>query len=294
MLLLILVALLGPLVAFRAWRLHDLNRNLAAEKIKAADDRTATVAQHAKELQVLREQARAEELRKFNEPAWQSGSAAREAHEKEWNFRVAHDPQFARTALETNLLAMELLGQDETVAAQTALEKVALLASPQGSRVEVTPDQDGYRVRVAFMMSRLSSNEAGAVTKHHTNESLRGEIEELSARVLRDLYGFCGSRGIRSIAVTCNHTMRQTAIPDGATEEERAELLRRAEATPRRLYRASLDQSHAKAVANWRRVPLSRIVQLYTVEYDGITKLKIGHDEASSGSGFDPAGPLEF
>jgi hypothetical protein len=123
---------------------------------------------------------------------------------------------------------------------------------------------------------------------------MRAEIQKLSARVLRDLYDYCGSRGIQSIAVTCNHTLRQTVIPVGATEEERTELLSRAQPMPARLYRVSLDHPHAQTVVNWREASLARVNQLSTVEYDGLTSLVLTTDAAQSSDAHDAAGELQF
>jgi hypothetical protein len=188
---------------------------------------------------------------------------------------------------------MEKLGQDASLAAQSALQKVALMAVPPGSRVDIEPDGDGFRVRVAFMMSRLSRNESGAVTMYHSTAAMRVKIQELSSRLMRDLYDFCGSRGIKSISVTCDHTLRQATVPGNATPEERQDLLNRAPPTMARLYRVSLDRSHARAVADWRRVSLGTVTQLSSVEYDGLTSLTI-----SEGAIFqdtrDAAGQLQF
>lgn len=288
------LALLGLIIAVRTARLNILTRELSAAKEKISEQRAVAVARKENESQSLLTQEELDFQSHLQDPGWLSGATARELHQQEWKLRLAHDPQYARTILETNLLLMEQLGQDANLAAQTALEKVAQLASPPRARVEVVPDGDGYRVRVAYMMSSLSRQESGAVTKHHTTESMRGEIQELSARVLRDLYSYCGSRGIRSIAVTCNHTLRQTVNLDGATEEEQAELSRRAAPVLARVYRVSLDQARAGSVLNWRKVSLSRIIRLYAVEYDGLTQITITHDQPGVGNQPDAEGELKF
>jgi hypothetical protein len=143
------------------------------------------------------------------------------------------------------------------------------------------------------MMSRVSQQEAGAVTKHHNTATMRAEVEELSARVLRDLYHYCGSRGISYISVTCNHTLRQTVIPLGATEDERQLLLERAAPVPTRLYRLSLDQAQAHSVADWSQVSLSGIVQRSRVEYDGFPTLTISQGQSDPVTR-DVEGELEF
>ena len=288
-----LTALSGEVV----WRQIHLSRlvsELAAERTTVSSDRAAAFADQKRVAQFRLDREEAEHQSLLLNTAWLSGSLARERHEKEWALRIAHDPRLANTVLETNILTMEQLGQDATLAAQTALEKVARLASPRDSRVEVTPAGDGFRVRVAFMMSRLSINEAGAVTKHHTVASMQAEIQELSARVLRDLYEYCSSRDITSISVTCNHTVLQSMVPEGATAEEQVYLLRRAHPAPARLYRLSLNQSRAQSIVDWRRVPLSRVIALCTVEYDGLAHLTIRQNPDLNQDKHDPQGELQF
>lgn len=288
------LAAVGAKWAGREAQINGLERKLAAQRTKASEEHAAEAAKQDAAEQSRLAQEEAEHQSRLRDEGWLSGSLARKWHENEWALRAAHDPQLAQTVLETNLLTMERLGQDETVAAKTALEKVARLASPPDSRVEIDPDGDGFRVRVAFMMSRLSKNEAGAVTKHHDLYSMRAEIEELSARVLRDLYDYCGSRGIRSIAVTCDHTLRRTVTPEGTTDEERALLLARAHPVTARLYRLRLDEAQARAIVDWRGIPLYRVSQLSTVEYDGLTNLTITHDQTENQNQRDAEGEPEF
>jgi hypothetical protein len=280
--------------SFRWVSLSKLAANLGAERARAAKDQAVILAEQNRAAQLRLDQEEAVHSSQLTNAALLSGVMARDRHEKEWSLRTAHDPSLAKTVLETNLLTMEQLGQDATLAAQTALERVARLASPRDSRVEVAQEGDGFRVRVAFMMSRLSSQEAGAVTKHHTTAAMRAEIQELSAQVLRDLYEYCGSRGIISISVTCNHTLRQSLVPAGATEEERVLLLERAKPIPGRLYRVSLDQAHAKKVVDWRGISLGRVIGLGSVEYDGLTHLTITQDRPLNQEEGDPGGELEF
>jgi hypothetical protein len=274
-------------------RYQQFAAQLTAERTQAEQARADHLAQQDQAAKVEVEAEEAKDQSHMGDSGWLSGDLARERREKEWAARLNHEPQLAGSVLETNLLVMEQLGQDATLAAQNALERVALLASPAGSRVQIVPDGDGFRVRVAFMMSRVSQQEEGAVTKHHNTVTMRLEVEELSARLLRDLYRYCGSRGITHISVTCNHTLRQTVVPSGATAAERQQLLERAPPVPARLYRLSLDQSQARSVADWRQVSLSGVVHLCKVEYDGFPTLTITHgllvQEAR-----DAEGDLEF
>jgi hypothetical protein len=144
-----------------------------------------------------------------------SGALARQQHEREWVQRVAHDPAIAKSAMERTLLEMEQVGHDPQRNAQQAFAEVARLAAPPGSRIDVRPSGKRFAVQVAFRMSALSQNESGAVTKHHTTESMRREIRDLSADVMKALFDYCGSRGIEKLWVTCNHAMRRTS--DGRT-----------------------------------------------------------------------------
>ena len=275
---------------WRQIRLNRLEAALAAERTQAVADHANTVAQQRVADARLGQLERDQRLRLTN-PALLSGALARERHRKEWALRVAHDPSLAMTVLETNLLTMERLGQDASLASQSALEKVALMAAPRDSRVDVEPEGDGFRVRVAFMMSRLSRNESGAVTKFYSTAAMRVEIQELSSRVMRDLYDFCGSRGIKSISVTCDHTL--SLAPTNATPEERLDLLKRLPPAMVRLYRVSLDQSHARAIADWRQVSLGTVTQLSSVEYDGLTSLTIFVGSPRQDTR-DAVGPLQF
>ena len=232
---------------------------------------------------------------RLQDPAFISGAVARQRREQEWARRLAHDPQVATTAMETTLLRMEQVGRDPAVAAQAALEEVARLTAPPGSRVEVAPSGERFAVKVAFRMSSLSANEAGAVTKHHTTGSMRREIEGLSARVMRDLFDYCGSRGIEKISVSCNHALRRASIiPANATPEEKEQLQARAGVTMGNLYRASLDHTQSGAVPDWRRVSMSLLNRMMKVEYDGLQTLRITGANPDSPATGDPEGLLEF
>jgi hypothetical protein len=285
--------LLAGIVAYEVPALARLKSQLEAERAER---------QHAEAVKVERDALAAEvaaveraHRARLQDPAFISGAVARQRHEQEWARRLAHDPQVAATPMETKLLRMEQVGRDPAVAAQAALEEVARLAAPMGSRVEVTPSGERFTVKVAFRMSALSANEAGAVTKHHTNESMRREIEDLSARVMKDLFGYCGSRGIEKISVSCNHAVRQASlIPANATTQEKEALLARAGVTMGNLYRASLDQTQARAVPDWRQVSMRLLNRMMKVEYDGLQTLRILGANPDSPDTRDPESLLEF
>lgn len=287
--------LLACIVAYEVPALAKLKSQLEAERVESqrqhAEAAKAEQAALAAEIAVQETAHRA----RLQDPAFISGAAARQRHEAEWARRLAHDPQVATTEMEKKLLRMEQVGRDPAVAAQAALEEVARLAAPMGSQVEVAPSGERFTVKVAFRMSALSANEAGAVTKHHTTESLRREIEDLSAGVMRDLYDYCGSRGIDKISVSCNHAVRQTSvIPANATPEEKEELKARAALTMANLYRASLDRTHSGAVPDWRQVSMRLLNRMMKVEYDGLQTLQITGANPDSPQTRDPEGSLEF
>lgn len=279
-------------VAYQASALRRLTGRLSDERAGLRQQHEETVWQ---ELESSAAQSAAEEAThqaRLQNEALVSGALAREQHSVEWARRLAHDPESAKSTLERTLLRMEQVGHDPKKTAQQALEEVARLAAPAGSRVEVRPTRERFAVQVAFRMSALSANEAGAVTKHLTTESMRREIRDLSARVIKALFDYCGSRGIEKLSVTCNHAMRLAPLPSNATEWEQQELLRRAPVVLGRLYRVSLDEKNARSVADWRKISVAKVGEMMTVEVDNLTTLHISESECSPQQ--DPQGQLEF
>jgi hypothetical protein len=282
-------------IVFHSVRLHRLENSFALE--------TRQITQHHEELVQTESKVRNEKLAQkdsefqvmLRNPRLISGELAAERHAQEWSRRLAHEPAFAKTEVESALLQMEKLGHDANVTAQTALERVAAMAAPPGSRVEVSKQAQGFIVRVAFRMSALSRQEKGAVTKHHTTDAMRHEIQGLCSRVIRDLFDYCGSRGIQKISVSCNHALQRAAIvPLNATSAERAELLARAPVVMGNLYRARIDRKAAQAIADWRKTSARTIQALMDTEYDGLKTLTINSNLSNSSSGKDPEGALEF
>ena len=287
--------LLAGIVAYEVPALARLKSQLKAERAEGQRRHAEAIKAEQAALAAEVEAEESAHRARLQDPAFISGAAARQMHEQEWARRLTHDPQVATTAMETTLLRMEQVGRDPAVAARAALEEVARLAAPRGSRVEVAPSGERFTVKVAFRMSSLSANEAGAVTKHHTTETMRREIEGLSARVMRDLFDYCGSRGIEKISVSCNHALRRASIvPANATAQEKEELQARAAVTMGNLYRASLDHTQSRAVPDWRRVSMRALNRTMTVEYDGLQTLRITGTNPDSPATGDPEGPLEF
>jgi hypothetical protein len=274
-------------------------RAMAQIQARAQEERTAARLQH--EVTASEEQkASAQEIEnqrsafqaQLTDPELISGAKARQLHESEWASRLAHDPKIAKSVMERTLLKMEKTGRDPQLSAQKALEEVATLAAPPRSRVQVLPSGDGFSVKVAFRMSALTGNETGAVTKHHDTESMRREIEDLSARVMIALFDYCGSRGIESLSVSCNHAMRQTLIPLNASSTERDQLLSRASVVMGRLYRVSVDRQRVSTISSWRKIYPAKLIGMMTVEKDNLQTLQISGTTALAET--DPQGELEF
>jgi len=229
---------------------------------------------------------------RMSDPASVDGSKALELHDAEWSRRRAHDPQLVQSLAEHSLLEMEQLGADKEISAQEALEKVATLAAPPRSRIEVTPSANSFAVKVAYRMAALTTGEVGAVTKHTSKAAMRAEILRLSAQVARDLFTYCGSRGISSVSLTCNHTTKNWIVPQGATEEEKSILRSRARTTQSKLLRVVVDGVVARNISNWSRASEEEVLKLLKVDFDGLDAIEISSD--SSGDNTEAADPLSF
>ncbi|MBL9175421.1 MAG: hypothetical protein JNL10_17905 [Verrucomicrobiales bacterium] len=294
---LLLPALGLILVAFWVrgeWQYSRLTRQHAAERSALEEQQAAEDASLAAAIQERASAAEAAHKKLLADTEFIQGKVGARARNAEWERRLAHDPALATTVFETNLLRMSRLGADPRVSAREALTEVGRLSSPPGSRVEVVPSGDQFVVRVAFKMSALASEETGAVTKHKSNESMRREVEEISARVLRDLFDSCGTRGIAKIQVSCNHAVQRGIVPSEATESERREIMSRSSMVMDKLYRMSLDAAGARAIGDWRRLPLSELLRRMSVEFDGFNALTINPSLGPTGDPKDPNTPLQF
>jgi hypothetical protein len=226
-------------------------------------------------------------------PAVVSGELARSNHAREWQKRLAQDPEFAVSALERTLLKMQKVGADPSVAAAQALEDVALLALPPGSRVEVTNALDKFSMRVAFKMSSTTAGEAGAGTKHYAMTAMRSEAEETCAYVIKEIFDYCGARGIARLSVSCNHGVGYSNVPKAATDAERKELEKRSRVIMACIYRVVIDESKAAFVPSWREISVSRVRTMMRVDYDGMAGLSLTNSVGTAVAE-DPNMPLEF
>ncbi len=211
-----------------------------------------------------------------------SGELARLRHADEWARRHAHDPAFAQSLLEKTLLEVEKLGKDPALQAEAALRLVAEKVAPPGSRVEVTPEGGQFAIRVAFKLSSVLPQETGGATRHSTSLEMRRDIEDVTARLIKELFDYCGSRGIARLSVSCNRAVR-TRLP-GAENDS---------LVMRSLYRASVHAGAASDVSDWRRIPLAKVAAILKVERDLISSLSLVNSDGPVAP-LDPAQPLEF
>jgi len=194
----------------------------------------------------------------------------------EWARRQAHAPEFAVSPLEKSLLELEKLGRDKSVTDRDALERVAQRVTPAGSAIKIEQSASGFVVRVAYKLSAMTHGEAGAMTKHTSHGAMRSEVEEVTARVVNQLFDYCGTRGIARIIVSCNHAVIKG--DDNVVMD--------------RIYRATITAEKAARVTDWRRLALSRGLALMDVE-DTISFITI-NSVRDTGDQIDPATPLVF
>lgn len=200
------------------------------------------------------------------------GKTAAERHAEEWKRRLARDPEFAHTLLEATMLELEHIGKDPQLAPEEALQQVAEMVLPAGSRIEVTKaPTSGFRVRAAFPLK----------PGHTSVAELRRDIDDATARAVKDLFASCGGRGIESISVSCN-TLVSSKSAIGDEPEVRY----------RSLYRAILDGSAAAGVANWRHLPLASVKRLLKIDRDLTPTLILS--EPSAARPRRVSEPLEF
>lgn len=235
-----------------------------------------------------------QETQRWLDPRVRSGEVAGERRDREWALRLAQDPSLAVSPLEKKLVQMRALGQNSQLSDEQALLELGRLASPPGSRLEVVPEGDGYLLRVAFSMAALAPNESGASTQHRSVAELKREVREVSARLVRDVLDAGDTRRLQRLTVSCNRAIRQNLIPSGATPEERAQLLSRAQVNMRRIYRVGVTRPQIQSVTDWRTVSLGRVLELMRVEYDELKDIVIEALGTREIPKVDPQQPLEF
>jgi len=251
------------------------------------------------------EQDLAEHRKLMADAALISGKRAREVHEQEWTRRCEYDPAFARTTREKTILEIAALSKDRSLPAQELLQRVATLAAPKKSTIEVTLVKGGFRIVVTFDMSVMTSGEEGSRTKHLSIESLKREVIEIISRVSRDMYDHCGQKGIDTIAIACTHGVRasQSGLSSGTdpfkgrftlpgtynfNRQSGVRIRKESQFPPsllhpssggstvtKTIYKCAITGSGAKKVPDWRRVPLHKVADMFRVEHNEFPYLRI-------------------
>jgi len=195
-----------------------------------------------------------------------SGNRAHEAHEQEWKKRSEYDPAFARTTREKTILEISALAKDKSLPAKELLQKVAVLAAPQKSTVEVALMENGFQIAVTFDMSVMTSGEEGSRTKHSTIDSLKREVIEIISRVAKDMYDHCGQKGIETISLACTHGVQQSQFGIPSINSPTITTT---------IYKCAVSGKDAKKIPNWRGIPLHKVEGMLKVEYDEFPNLSI-------------------
>lgn len=299
--LLLPVVLLGSAVALAVQlvgdrkQLHDFRSKLDSQLGAArAEHETEWLRRVEEDNSRVRAQESAHAAR-LQDKLLISGELARRNRDTEWAKRLARDPEFALSPLERTMVRMQKVGADPALATREALEEVARLAAPPGSRIEVTNAFNNLALRVAFKMSAVVPSAAGVAMKHKSNASMRREAQEGSAYIMKELFDACGARGIARLSLSCNYAVyAHSFIPQAATEAERKELEKRGAVIMACLYRVSIDASKAAAVPNWRTISIPRVIELMRVDYDGISSLTVSALPLNVPRDIDPDMQLEF
>ena len=268
-------------------------KRLAAE---LGTSKSQSDAEEAK-LRAAREKQDSEFQAEIRDPAFLDGARARERHEQEWQRRLDHDPQLAKTNVERNLVEMEKVSADSAIAPQAALEKIAALASPPGSRVEVTPNGKAFDVKIAFMLTAVLRGASGGVTRQTSEAGLHHEVLRLSAQIARDILAYGGSRGVAALSVTCNQNVLALIIPATATPNE-AQLLRsNAKMVREKVFHLALDTTPGLALPDWRSASFEEVARVLRVDFDALDSIEFAQSDAAGGSApkaAEPGVPLVF
>lgn len=257
---------------------RELKRQVIAEKARLqVAQENAWAGEKARLEQQLRE-VQVELERKLQDKDWLSGARAARQREEEWKQRLQHAPRFAQTGTERRLVEMGRLARSESMKAEQALEKAALLAAPPGSKVEVRPANGKYDVRVAFHLSALSEPGTGGFGVQSNADGLRTELHRRAAQFIKDLHATCGGRGLGRITISCNHEVVHSFVPKHADPLELELFKRRARPVMSSVYRLSLGPEALASESQWPHLPAWKVLPLLKVEKDGLMHLRLSRE----------------
>lgn len=218
------------------------------------------------------------------DPAVLAGTAAEENRRKEWEARLRKEAIFAATPREQTLLKIQTIAKDSSLTAQDLLREVALLASPQGANVTVNHSGgQGYVTKVTFDMSAMTHGEVGSATKHTSKDSLQREVREIIGRVMKDLWAYCGSKGIEKVQVACTHgvqmasdieMLRSMGI-DPSQLRKSKDLRTTSSIETIRIYECSISGADAMRIPDWKAAAVHRVIEMMKVDYDKFPELTI-------------------
>jgi hypothetical protein len=134
----------------------------------------------------------------------QQDNLAAQARAEEYERRLSLDSSFVKGKREETILKMRVVGNDKDISNKEALKKIAKLASPPRSGVGVYKDKKGYRVEVAFPYDWVIDSHS------EYNNFLKGyyfEVRMTAAGIMKDIFSFGSSRGLRKLTVSCQSMM---------------------------------------------------------------------------------------
>lgn len=239
------------------WKYRD------AQYEKYVRSRDNELAALQAEIEYKKDLVEAPHLRQLKDPKVLDGTVARKEHEEEWRKRLAHDRQYARSKAEMTLIKVAELGRNGQLGDDAALAAMARLVAPPESTVKVVPYRGGNRIDVRFDMSKMTSGEHGARTKHTSLDSLKREVEEIMSRVMKDLYQNCKGRSLRKITVFCEHGVRQMrkGISQGVTMQS--------------LYGADMTAEQAGKIRDWTTATEQMVMHNWAVVTNEFPNLRI-------------------
>ena len=235
----VVIALLTILVIVRTEQGRSLRRTHRAETAKLSQEHEAKMA---KEEETLNAHLADAEVT--------SGRAARKKHDQEWEERLNFDRKHATGETEKTLLKMAEAAKDSRRSDDEALRTVAQLSSPQGASVSVVPEAGGHAVRIDFGQSQMSSHTPGSPVSSPQGSSTEERVKEIAARAIKNLYALCRKRRVAGVTVTCYRYFYGRARH--GSRDRGSDVI----------CRYGLDAAGAASVADWRRVPIYRVVDM--------------------------------
>lgn len=234
---------------------------LSAYEQEIADRLDGRRAEQSAELSAL--DAKLTAIRSSEEVA--SGALAATKHQTEWEARKSYDIRYAQGRREKMMARMARLGGSKDLPLAKLVRKIAWMAAPEGAAVQVSEGPTGLLVSVTFDMASMASGESGSSTQHNTIRELKDAVVRITARVVKDLFGSCGWRGIERISVACTHGIEQgigrSLIPGPVVTEL--------------IYQASVSGDTSSNHTAFKRYSEEDVARHFRVDHDEFGNLEI-------------------